>query len=128
MLGEAHDRGSQAPGHDFWRCAARKNTGFLAIETFPPRFNPPGDPRRRGGALGITSELRVASNTGDGTWPELRVSVRCAQRKNGCGERRELGASSLSVVAKLLISTESGLYRNGSNVLKLSHLELRQVL
>jgi hypothetical protein len=34
--------------------------------------------------------------------------MRCAQRKNGCGERRKLGASSLSMVAKLLIGTESG--------------------
>jgi hypothetical protein len=108
MLREAHDRRSQAPCHDFRRCAARKNAGFLAIETSPSRFNPPGDPRCWGRALGITSELRAASNAGDGTWPELRVLVRCAQRKNGCGERRKLGASSLSVVAKLLIGTEIG--------------------
>jgi hypothetical protein len=32
---------------------AKRIGGFRAIETSPPRFNPPGDPRRRGGALGL---------------------------------------------------------------------------
>jgi hypothetical protein len=57
--------------HRFRRATAKRNGGFRAIETSPPQFNPPRDPRRRGGALGITSELRVACNAGDGTWPEL---------------------------------------------------------
>jgi hypothetical protein len=52
------------------------------METSPPRFIPLEDPRRRGGALGITVGFRAASSDGDGSWPEL--GFRCA-----CREERE---------------------------------------
>jgi hypothetical protein len=77
--------------HRFRRGTAKRNGGFRAIETSPPRFNPLGDPRHRGRALGNTAEPRAASNDGNRTWPELGFAVVCRWEREREKRERDLG-------------------------------------
>jgi hypothetical protein len=66
--------------------AAKGNGKNPLIETFPPRFNPPGDPRCRSGAPGLDGEASGDLKRRRWTSAEARVSV---------GDEKNLGEEEL---------------------------------